>query len=119
MNLSRLLRMRPDEVRTRAQQAIAKRFAKPPACRLIPAAEPPPSLPDLPTLASLHQAEKIRRRRFDLLGYHDLDFGDPIDWHYDPVHNKRAPRTAWYQIPYLDFDQVGDHKIVWELNRHQ
>ncbi|HXX00534.1 MAG TPA: hypothetical protein VEJ00_04920, partial [Candidatus Acidoferrales bacterium] len=32
------------------------------------------------------QAEKICRHRFDLLGYADLDFGRPMDWHLDPVH---------------------------------
>jgi hypothetical protein len=65
------------------------------------------------------QAEKICRRRFDLLGYEDLDFGAEIDWHLDPVHGKRAPYAPWFRIPYLDFQTVGDHKIVWELNRHQ
>ncbi|MGH9448504.1 MAG: heparinase II/III family protein, partial [Terriglobia bacterium] len=24
-----------------------------------------------------------------------------------------------YKVPFLDFNVVGDHKIVWELNRHQ
>jgi hypothetical protein len=28
--------------------------------------------------------------------------------------------TVWFRrIPYLDFSRVGDHKIIWELNRHQ
>ncbi len=118
MNVARLLHMSPAEVGNRVQQAIAKRWASPPPCRLIPSAETP-SLPDLPPLDSPAAAEKIRRHRFDLLGYRDLDFGTPIDWHLDPVHNKRAPRLAWYDIPFLDFDRVGDHKIIWELNRHQ
>ena len=51
------------------------------------------------------EAEKICQHRFDLLGYADLDFGSPIDWHLDPVHHKRAPRKPWYKIPFLDFDQ--------------
>jgi hypothetical protein len=57
--------------------------------------------------------------RFRLLGYPHLDFGTPIDWHYDPVHQKRAPLRHWSRVPYLDPAQVGDHKIIWELNRHQ
>ena len=118
MNLTRLLRMSPAEITTRAQQAFAKRWSKPPACRLIPS-DAAPCFPDLPPPDSLASAEKICRHRFDLLGYTDLDFGSPIDWHFDPVHQKRAPRRPWYQIPFLDFDQVGDHKIIWELNRHQ
>jgi hypothetical protein len=35
------------------------------------------------------------------------------------VHGKQAPKNAFYNIRYLDFDQVGDCKITWELNRHQ
>ena len=118
MNLTRLLSMRPDELRTRAQQALAKRWARPTACRLI-SSSAPPAFSDFPTLCPLQQAEKLCQHRFDLLGYEDLDFGCPIDWHLDPVNHKRAPRKPWHQIPFLDFDQVGDHKIIWELNRHQ
>ena len=25
----------------------------------------------------------------------------------------------WSRIPYLDASIVGDHKVVWEINRHQ
>jgi|HubBroStandDraft_1064217.scaffolds.fasta_scaffold04321_3 hypothetical protein len=118
MNLTRLLQMRPAELSTRAQQAVSKRWAKPPACNLI-APSVSPAFPDPPPLASLDEAERICQHRFDLLGYKDLDFGTPIDWHLDPVHQKRAPRKPWHQVPFLDFDRIGDHKIIWELNRHQ
>lgn len=64
-------------------------------------------------------AEKILAHWFDLLGYKDLNYGDPIDWHLDPVHGKRSPRTAFYKIRYLSFEESGDSKITWELNRHQ
>ncbi len=67
----------------------------------------------------IQQAEQICQHRFDLLGYKGLDFGSPIDWHLDAVHGRRAPRKAFYRIRYLDFAQVGDSKITWELNRHQ
>jgi hypothetical protein len=65
------------------------------------------------------EADEILQHRFRLLGYHDLDYGKQIDWHLDAVHRKRAPLKPWYNIPFLDFQQAGDHKIVWELNRHQ
>jgi Heparinase II/III-like protein/Heparinase II/III N-terminus len=75
----------------------------------------------LPQQAELivRQAEKICRHRFDLMGYEDLDCGEEIDWHCDHVHGKRAPRKPFYQIRYLDFEEVGDSKVTWELNRHQ
>jgi hypothetical protein len=41
-----------------------------------------------------------------------------IDWHLDPVHGRRVPRMFWADVPYLD-PASGDHKIIWELNRHQ
>ena len=33
-------------------------------------------------------------------------------------HDARAPLVCWAEVPYLD-SSIGDHKIVWELNRHQ
>lgn len=65
------------------------------------------------------EANEILRHRFRLLGYRDLDYGAEIDWHLDRVHGKRAPLKPWYKIRFLDFEEVGDHKITWELNRHQ
>lgn len=66
-----------------------------------------------------NQARKLCQHRFNLLGYTDLDYGKEIDWHLDVVHGKRAPLKPWYMINFLDFDAVGDHKVTWELNRHQ
>jgi len=65
------------------------------------------------------RAEKICSHKFDLLGYRDLDFGDPIDWSLDPVSGRRASNAPWRRVPYLDYDKVGDHKVPWELSRHQ
>ena len=67
----------------------------------------------------VQRAERICQHRFDLLGYENLDYGAQIDWHSDRVHGKRAPRKQWFKIKYLDFEEVGDSKVTWELNRHQ
>jgi hypothetical protein len=73
------------------------------------------------------RADRILAGEYDVLGYRGLRF-DPvvsgagrhgrIDWHLDPVHGRRAPRTFWSTVPYLE-PPCGDHKIIWELNRHQ
>jgi len=65
-------------------------------------------------------ADRLVEGRRQLLGYSDVAVGscEQIDWHFDPVHNRRAPRRFWASIPYLD-PQFGDHKVIWELNRHQ
>jgi len=80
----------------------------------------------------LREADEICGHRFPLLGYENLDFTldggsgnfgcdnlKDIDWHLDPVHGKRAPLDPWFKIPFLDFAVAGDHKVTWELNRHQ
>lgn len=67
----------------------------------------------------VERAERICKHRFDLLGYRDIDYGEEIDWHCDRVHGKRAPQKPFVQIHYLDFDEVGDSKVIWELNRQQ
>lgn len=64
-------------------------------------------------------ADRTLQKRFDLLGYRELSFGDPIDWHLDPVAGRRAPLVHWSLLDPLDAGTVGDSKVVWELNRHQ
>ena len=65
------------------------------------------------------RAERVCSHHFDLLGYDDLDYGEQIDWHLDLVHGKTAPRKPFHRVEFLDFDEVGDSKVTWELNRHQ
>jgi hypothetical protein len=67
----------------------------------------------------LQDADRICQHEFDLLGYKNLNYGPDIDWHRDPVHAKRSPVDPWFKINFLSFHEVGDHKIIWELNRHQ
>lgn len=66
------------------------------------------------------RADRLLAGEYDLLGYRALRFGMPpqLDWHLDPVHNRQAPRLFWAAVPFLD-PSCGDHKITWELNRHQ
>jgi heparinase II/III-like protein len=64
-------------------------------------------------------ADAIIAGRFDLLGYEGVSFGDPIDWHAEPLSGRRAPVVHWSKIDFLDPRVLGDHKLIWELNRHQ
>ena len=67
----------------------------------------------------IEKADRIVAGKFDLLGFKDLSFGDPIDWHFEPVSGKRIPLRHWSKLDYLDVEIAGDKKIIWELNRHQ
>lgn len=68
--------------------------------------------------SAMDRAERMLRGRYDILGYEDVPFGTPPDWHRDPVHERQPPPGFWSVVPYLD-PQYGDHKIIWEINRHQ
>jgi len=65
------------------------------------------------------EADAALEGRHHLLGFTSLEFGRPINWHLDPTRGRQAPSGHWSQVPYLDESVVGDHKIVWEMNRHQ
>jgi heparinase II/III-like protein len=141
----RFCRMGWDEMQTRAQQEISKRWdylsyavrqnqAWPPTSanaqdgkarffftpeeisQIVSALKS--KFPEQAT-AIVAQAGQICRHQFDLLGYESLGYGAEIDWHLDIVHGKRSGRQPWYRIRYLDFEEVGDSKVIWELNRHQ
>ena len=63
---------------------------------------------------SADQAIKGRIKAFSSL---DLDYGDPIKWHYSPITKTETNKgKKWYKIP--DFDLIrGDIKVIWEASR--
>lgn len=64
-------------------------------------------------------ADGMLAGRFPLLGFPVQSHGFPPHWTRDPVHDVTAPDAHWSRIAFLDPRVVGDHKLVWELNRHQ
>jgi len=48
-----------------------------------------------------------------------VDYGKTIAWRRDPMHNIETPPAYFRRIPYLDLARAGDHKFIWEINRHQ
>ena len=63
-------------------------------------------------------AESVLRHRLPLLGQ-TIETGREIDWRRDYVNGISTGTAYFRRIPYLDFSRAGDHKNVWELNRHQ
>jgi hypothetical protein len=142
--LARLSAMGWDELRTRAVQEINKgvdvafsflgdrghaapktRSSKAVGCFVFT----PDELPQIVTLLSkrlpdeaeniVAEADSICLHRFNLLGHKSIDYGARIDWHLDAVHQKKAPRKPWFKVNEMNFAEVGDPKVIWELNRHQ
>ncbi len=63
-------------------------------------------------------ADNILQHRFPIFDS-VLETGTQIEWRRD-YRNQLATGTAYFRrIPYLDAKRVGDHKWIWELNRHQ
>lgn len=128
--LLRLLRD-PAELGFRLRQEFLnlRLFWSPPA---LPGSAPTPPQTPFPSPAELrarlagspiaaaiaHLAASVREHRFPLLGL-TIDTGPDIRWRRDYLAARETPLSYFRRIPYLDPTQAGDHKIIWELNRHQ
>ena len=48
-----------------------------------------------------------------------VDYGNKIAWRRDPYQGTETGMQYFRRIPYLNVAAAGDHKFVWEINRHQ
>ena len=119
----------PAEIRFRLRQELVnlRLLALPP---LPPAPGPKgsagfPALPPPQLAATSHFAaqclliaNQILQHRFPLLGA-TLETGEKICWRRDYQAGLETPTVYFRRLPYLDVTKAGDHKNIWELNRHQ
>ncbi len=77
---------------------------------------PAPLEVDAETVRGL--ADSILRHEFPIFD-RIVQTGEKIDWRYDYHNNIGTPAVWFRKIPFLDFQRSGDHKYIWELNRHQ
>src|SRR6516164_859187 len=109
------LRRSPRELSHRLKQELRniQLLGLPPKPRL---AAPPSPLPWLPERAAA--AAYIRSLRFPLLETLG-NIADDYHWRKDYVHGIETKSKYFRLIPYLDATRAGDHKLIWEPNRHQ
>lgn len=62
-------------------------------------------------------AEQVSRGEYPLLGV-TLRPGRELRWRRDYFLNRESELAYFRRVPYLDRERAGDHKIVWEWNRH-
>jgi hypothetical protein len=93
---------------------------------------PPQPLPFLPAPAPVAKrlsgtpfaselvatADSILRHRFPVLGT-TIETGPEIHWRRDYSTGIETDKLYFRRIPFLDAARAGDHKLIWELNRHQ
>ena len=63
-------------------------------------------------------ADQILLGRIPVFGT-EIDYGTVVPWRRDPHRNLETPKKYFRFIPYLDLRACGDHKWIWEINRHQ
>lgn len=64
-------------------------------------------------------ADLIVSGRIDILGLKGVYIGTDVDWHREPLSEKRSPLKHWKEFDDLDVAESGNKKVVWEINRHQ
>ena len=97
----------------------ANSVIKPPLASLPDSCEVATGLVGTPYASEIMRlAEGVLAHRFPLLGY-NVETGPRIEWRGDYLNRVSSGVEYFRRIPYLDFASVGDHKAIWELNRHQ
>src|SRR6516164_6160379 len=120
----------PREIKFRLRQETANALLALSSPNLTLAADKPlPLLPDPKVVAQtvgdseyakqvIGTAEEILQGRvpiFDKL----IEYGPKVAWRRDPLQGAETPKNYFRRLPYLDAAAVGDHKFIWEINRHQ
>jgi Heparinase II/III-like protein/Heparinase II/III N-terminus len=121
----------PKELIHRFRQELVnlELLVAPPAFTSTPPASRERRLPD-----PEHVAEKLRHTRIaseieqlagDILQHRfpifcaHVSTGEQIKWRRDYIRDKETDLRYFRRIRYLDTNRSGDHKWIWELNRHQ
>ena len=66
----------------------------------------------------INLADQIERHQFPIFGA-TIDAAGEIQWRRDYQRGIETGLRYFRLIPYLDAARAGDHKVIWELNRHQ
>jgi len=70
-------------------------------------------------ISNEQKAHELLEHKFSLFSFNKTFLGEVINWHRDYKNNKESPFKYCRDINYRDFDEVGDIKYIWEINRHQ
>ena len=75
------------------------------------------NLSDEKKKAIISVADKAAEGKIKAFSSIELDYGNPINWHYNPITKVEVDNNIkWYKIPDFDSDR-GDIKVIWEASR--
>ncbi len=92
-------------------------------------ASPLPLLPDPAEIAAVvrdttiaadidRRARSVLAGRIPIFGC-EIEAGPSVRWRRDYSSGIETGLSYFRRIPYLDASRTGDHKLIWEINRHQ
>jgi Heparinase II/III-like protein/Heparinase II/III N-terminus len=127
--MTELRSLREIAVRLRQELRNVYAFRSPPNFQFDPKFAPGIRLPQTAEIITglrgtgferevLELAGQIRRHNFPILGV-TIETGPQVPWRRDHVSGIETGLSCFRRIPYLDARRAGDHKMIWELNRHQ
>ncbi|MGR3302593.1 MAG: alginate lyase family protein [Candidatus Scalindua sp.] len=64
------------------------------------------------------EAIELMDHKFTFFSFDRKYLGKTINWHQDYKNDKESPLKYCKDIDYRNFDEVGDIKYTWEINRH-
>jgi hypothetical protein len=115
--------------RIRQEAANLRLWVRPPRIPYAHVIAPLAGLPNPATVVESLQysafSNEVRRISLEIVTHHiplleeSVDVGSNIQWRRDYRSGIASGRNYCRRIPYLDVARVGDHKPIWELNRHQ
>ena len=68
---------------------------------------------------AVEDAERICQHKVQLLGFGEVQLGQVIDWHRDPLTGRWWRPRFWSDYDLVHDSGAGDPKVIHELNRHQ
>ncbi len=66
-----------------------------------------------------NKANNLLDHKFSFFSFNNKKLGETINWLKDYKNDKTSPLKYCKDINYRNFDEVGDIKYTWEINRHQ
>lgn len=74
-------------------------------------------VPQIPSEKIMQEALKAEKGQIKCFSHWYADFGDPINWHLNPIRGVSWPANEHFSR-ILGFEkQCGDCKLTWEINR--
>lgn len=67
----------------------------------------------------INSSNNILENKFTFFSFKNKEFDNEINWQKDYLSNKECPLNFYTKINYRNFEETGNPKYIWEINRFQ